>query len=251
MFYLSTTVICVSKSVFKKRLAKFKRILENKNKIVYNGVDTRIFCMDKAARDNFRFDLGINRHVLFGVVGNITPHKGQDLFLEGLAAVKRNRPGLPIKGLMIGRMLDRKYHANLEKMMRKHNLENDVIFLDYDENIKKIYSALDVFVLPTQREGFSRSVLEAMSTGLPVIATRLSEIEEAVIDGENAILIEPNDIDEMANAIIHIFSQSDLRTKMGQKNRKRAIDNFDLNSHLSAVQSLYEQLIDDSCSEKC
>ena len=86
-----------------------------------------------------------------------------------------------------------------------------------------------------------------MSTGLPVIATRISEIEEAVIDKENAILVEYKNIDEIAQAIIEISAHYDLRVKMGELNRKRAKNNFDLSYHKIAIQNIYEKLANGKC----
>ena len=95
--------------------------------------------------------------------------------MKALAKAKAHRPDLVAKALLIGRPLDSSFNEMLHQLVIDSDLNGDVIFLDYSERILEILSALDVFVLPSQREGFSRSLLEAMSIGLPVLATKISE----------------------------------------------------------------------------
>jgi len=244
---MAKAIICVSKSVFKKRFFELKKIISNKLYIVYNGVDTKSFRKELTVRKRIRSNLGVNGNLLFGMIGNIIPLKGQHFFLKGLAAAKKIKPSIQIKGLLIGRVLDQKYYMNLLNLVKKNGLANDILFLEYEKNIKNIFSALDVFVLTSKREGFSRSLLEAMSTGLPVIATRISEIEEAVIDRKNAILVEYKNIDEIAHAIIKMSDHNELRVRMGEMNRVRVKDYFDLSYHRIAVQNIYEKLVNGKC----
>ena len=130
----------------------------------------------------------------------------------------------------------------LHQLVIDSDLNGDVIFLDYSERILEILSALDVFVLPSQREGFSRSLLEAMSIGLPVLATKISEIEEAVSDNGNALLVDYNDVEEMAFGIIKLCEDKELRKKMGKSNRNRVIEKFNLESHTKSIETIYQSL---------
>ena len=114
--------------------------------------------------------------------------------------------------------------------------------MNYSDKIVEIFSALDIFVLPSRREGFSRSLLEAMSSGLPVLATKLSEIEEAVPNGENAILVNFNDVENLAAAIIQLYEDEKLRTKLGARNRKRVVGEFDLLSYAKTTEYIYDNL---------
>jgi glycosyltransferase involved in cell wall biosynthesis len=101
---------------------------------------------------------------------------------------------------------------------------------------------MDVFVLSSKSEGFSRALLEAMSSSLPILATRISEIEEAVADQKNALLINFEDVQSMASAIVTLANDEALRKRMGKKNRERAIEKFDLKGHAVAVENLYRKL---------
>jgi glycosyltransferase involved in cell wall biosynthesis len=239
----SKSIVCVSKSVGIKRFGRFGPLLEKKISVVYNGVDTSRFVRDEQARDHMRKRLSIQGNdVLFGMLGNIIPRKGYEFFLQSLAEAKKLNSQLPAKALIVGRPLDTGYHAMLIQLISDLHLQGNVIFEDYAENVQPILSAMDVFVLSSRSEGFSRALLEAMSSGLPVLASRISEIEEAVANQENAILIGFGDIESMASAIITFSENEALRKKMGERNRERAVEAFDLKAHASAVENLYRKV---------
>lgn len=243
---LAKTIICVSKGVEFTRFGRFGWWINKKIEVVYNGVDPNKFKKEKAAREKVRKDLRIRNEVLFGIVGNIIPLKGQDFFLRGLAKAKRTKPDLLMKTLIIGRPLDPPFNETVHRIVRDMNLSGDVIFRPYSEQITDIFSALDVFALPSRREGFSRSLLEAMSSGLPVLATRLCEIEEAAVGGKNAILVDFGDEERMASGIIKLCEDKMLRKSMGEKNRKRVAGQFDLRAHAKSVERIYRRLLSQS-----
>jgi glycosyltransferase involved in cell wall biosynthesis len=240
---LSGSIICVSQGVKIKRFSRFGRSINNKIHVVYNGVDTNRFYETDTQRNKTRNGLKItDKEILFGMIGSIVPLKGQDFFLEGLARAIKSKPDLPLKTVIVGRVLDPGYQEKLRRFVSREGLSDIVIFQNYREKISEIYSALDVFVLSSEREGFSRSLLEAMSSNLPVLATKIEEVEEAVVDGENGILVNRHDVDELAAAIIELAQNDTMRQRMGQLGRKRVVEEFDLSAHVKAVQDLYSNI---------
>jgi len=243
LIMLSKVIICVSKSVKKKRFGKFNKKIQNKIHVVYNGVNTAKFNFLKRTRHRVRRDLGIDKQLLIGIIGNIAPLKGQDFFIKAFAEAKGRNPNLRAKVLIIGRSLDINYDKKIHQLVYDFGLEDEVIFKTYSENILEIFSALDIFALPSKREGFSRSLIEAMSMSLPVLATKISEIEEAVLNGENAILANFNDTENLALAIIQLYEDKKLREKMGVNNRKRVAAEFDLVSHTKSIVNIYDKFL--------
>jgi glycosyltransferase involved in cell wall biosynthesis len=239
LILLSKVIICVSKSVEKKRFGRFNKWVKNKIKIVYNGVDTTKFSCQKGARQQVRKHLGVDSQLLFGIIGNIIPLKGQDFFLKGIARAKEYKSDLYVKVLIIGRSMDSEYANEIRKLVTDLKLNNDVIFMNYSAKIVEIFSALDIFVLPSRREGFSRSLLEAMSIGLPIIATKISAIEEALVDNKNGILVDFMNTKKMAFAILALCKNAALRKEMGLRNRLLADKRFSLASHTKRIESLY------------
>lgn len=240
---LANVIICVSKSVMLKRFSRFGQAMIKKIAVVYNGVDTVKFQARNGIRKQIRVRLRVQPNdILFGLVGNLIPRKAQNFFLKGLARARQINPHFSAKTVIIGRTLDCGYTQRLHQLVSELNLHDHVMFQDFSENIIDMLSALDLFVLSSKSEGFSRSLLEAMSVGLPVLATRIDEIEEAVTDGENAVLVNYNDVNTMAAAMLKLAEDEQLREKMGKANRKKVVQIFDLASHAKAVQNIYSRL---------
>ena len=242
---MSNVIICVSNSVKSKRFGRFGQQINKKIRIVYNGIDTNKFQVSNGSRYKVRTQLFVKSNdILVGLVGNIIPRKAQDFFLKGLAKAKHIRPDLGIKALLIGRPLDEEFGDYIRKLVIDLNLSSNVIFREFSDKIPNIFSALDIFALTSKSEGFCRSLLEAMMCGLPVIASKIDEIEEAVVDQKNAILVNINDIEKMASAIIRLCEDSFLRKKMGILNRNIAVKQFSLSTHVASIESIYNCLLD-------
>lgn len=218
--------------------------MHSKKKIViYNGVDNYRFNKNLKLRNMVRKTLGVENEILFGIIGNIIPLKQQDFLIKGFAKAKEKRPMISAKILIIGRLLDLEFNKKLRKLVMELNLDCDVIFKSYSDNIIEVFSAIDVFALLSKREGFSRSLIEAMSIGLPVLATKIGEIEEAVLNGENAILVNLNDIESLAFAIIQLVEHENLRKKMGRRNKERVIERFSITHHVESIQTIYSEIM--------
>ncbi len=243
---LANAIICVSKSVQLKRFGRFRRQINKKICVVYNGIDTNKFQVSDGSRFEVRTRLSMKANdILIGLVGNIIPRKAQDIFLKGFAKAKQLRPDIAVKVLLIGRHLDKRFSIYLRRLVTDLDLHSNVIFHEFSDEISNIFSALDIFVLSSKSEGFCRSLLEAMSCGLPIIASKIEEIQEAVVDKMNAILVDINDIDKMVFAIITLCEDSSLRNEMGILNRKIAVKQFSLSSHIVAIESIYDGLLDE------
>ena len=240
---LSDVVVCVSKSVQSKRFSRFGQAFKKKISVVYNGVNTGKFQERNGMRTKIRAKLGVDPDdIFFGLVGNIIPRKAQDFFLRGLATAKETNPNLLAKAVIIGRFLDKKYYQNLQQLVIDLNLQGRVMFQDFSENIIDIFSGLDIFVLSSKSEGFSRSMLEAMSFGLPIIASKIGEIQEGVGHRLNGILVDFNDVEKMAEGILELAGDEKLRKTMGAESRRLAVSQFDLSIHSRAIENIYHNI---------
>lgn len=240
---LAQAIICVSKSVHSKRFARFGKKINHKIAVVYNGVDTARFRKINEARQSLRKELKIKDETLFGIVGNIIPLKAHDFFLKGLGEAKERKPDIQVSVLIAGHVLDKSFDEKIRLIVSQMNMTRKIIFRPHSDEIAQVFSALDVFALPSRREGFSRSLLEAMSCGLPVLATKISEIEEAVVEGENAFLVNTGDEEAMANAIIRLTEDETIRKDMGERNRTRAVELFNLRRHAESVEMIYDSVL--------
>ncbi|EOG6176939.1 glycosyltransferase family 1 protein [Clostridium perfringens] len=134
----------------------------------------------------------------------------------------------------------------LESLLIKRNLQDKIImtgWLDKNEVEDRLKDTM-IFLLPSYDEGMPMSILEAMSFGIPIISTKVGSIPEVISDN-NGILIEPGNIDELANAIRYLVENKDKRIKMSTNNYKKIKENFDIEVNNSKLISLYEGLMKD------
>ena len=111
----------------------------------------------------------------------------------------------------------------------------------FDELIK-IYANADIFVLPSYYEAQGIVLLEAMASGLPCVATNIGGIPETVIDGKNGILVEPRNPMKLAQAILTLAEDEDLRLKYGRMGRKRVVEEYDWRKIASKTEKVYRRV---------
>jgi glycosyltransferase involved in cell wall biosynthesis len=211
-----------------------------------NGVDPELFrpAADALERANVRRSLGLDdRHVVVGIVGRIVREKG---FRELAAAAAVLCPKYPhLRLLVVGATLqtDRdQFDGRFRQLIADSGLTDRFVFTGHVDNVPELLRAMDVFVLPSYREGFPKSVLEAMASGLPVVATRIRGCREAVIDGVTGFLAPPQTVGPLATALDLLVCDDHARAGMGAAGRRRVLDNYTqarvVSTYLNAVSTL-------------
>lgn len=236
----SDKIICVSKAVKEKRFGLYSGI-KDKIEVIYNGVDTNKFNRDEVAREVVREELGIDADTsLVGMLGILVPLKGHTIMLRAFKRICKNHP--KAKLLIAGKIVDESYREQLERLVRDLKLTDRVIFAGERSDVNAILSALDIFVLPSEREGFSRALLEAMSCSVPIIATEVGGNIEAIVEGETGLLVDYGNVVTLANAVTYILNDPDRAKRIGISARKRAVDLFSITKHVSEIEELYSTL---------
>jgi glycosyltransferase involved in cell wall biosynthesis len=118
-------------------------------------------------------------------------------------------------------------------------------FLGYREDVPRLLAASDLAVLPSFSEGLPRSLLEAMGTGLPVVASGLDGIAELVVHGVTGLLVRPGSPAEFAEAVVRLLKDPELSREMGLRGKQRVEKYFHQAKMVSATERLYEQLMAD------
>jgi glycosyltransferase involved in cell wall biosynthesis len=129
----------------------------------------------------------------------------------------------------------------LEAFTRKLNLTQRVTFIGALPDTPKFLSELDVFVLSSLSEGMPISLLEAMAAGLPIVSTRAGGVDEVAIEGKNAFISEPADVDGLARAMIKMASRSDL-AEMGALGREKVKTGFRIENSWAEYHKLFLSL---------
>lgn len=203
-----------------------------------SGVDTTLFNQQDYNRTKLRQDAGVaENEVVFTLVTRLIWEKGIRELTEVFDAFKNEER--KIKLWIIGWSdKDNPRHVD-EGFIRSFDGHPVIAFLNRRENVRELLAMSDVFIYPSYyREGIPRSVLEALSMGLPVITSDMPGCKLTVEQGKNGYLINPKSIDELKLAVQNIISSDQLRN-FGLVSRKRAEDKFANNIIFSAIEKYY------------
>ena len=158
------------------------------------------------------------------IVGNVAalvPQKGQRHLVDAAAIVVRHVPDA--RFVIAG---EGELRASLEQQIRQHRLEKHVVLAGFRTDILSLHNGFDIFVMSSVTEGLGTSLLDAMAAGKPVVATSAGGIPEVVQDGETGFIVPTRDPQALADAVIRLLKDEDLRMRMGTAGRARAHARF-------------------------
>ena len=173
-------------------------------------------------------------------IGRLIPRKGFQFLIRALPHVNENAK-CQFEIEIVG---DGPYQDELIKLAEKLNVISQLHFsgsIPYSDLPKKYYEA-DIFILPSLAEGMPLVVLEAMGTGLPIIASRVQGIEELVAEDVNGAMFNPGDVEELANCLIKLINDGEMRVEMGKRSTEMVVP-FDWKNIADAYLTLYEDII--------
>jgi glycosyltransferase involved in cell wall biosynthesis len=175
---------------------------------------------------------------VIGVAARLVPMKGLEYLVAAVAELHRR--GLSCQLRIAGEGPSR---SAVENLVSALNIPDRVSLLGEYKEMPQFYRSLDVFALPSvSTEGLPLSVLEAMSTGLPVVSTLISGIPEAVVDGVTGTLVPARDANALADALEPLVRSRAQRDCMGQAGRYRAETQFSLERMTAEVAALYRDV---------
>ncbi len=205
-----------------------------------NGVDLTRFDPDRVGEEGrlrLRRELGARGdQIVVGMVGRLVAEKGYPEFLEAMSHLDDR-----YLAVCIGPDDEDKADA-LPRELIAGAESNGVRFLGMRTDVDELYRAMDIFVLPSHREGFPRSAMEAAAMGLPVVATDIRGCRDVVVESSNGLLVPLMDSVALAAAITLIGNDSELRRAMGEAGRLRARDHFDEHRVVGRVVGTYRRL---------
>ncbi|MEZ4970182.1 MAG: glycosyltransferase family 4 protein [Flavobacteriaceae bacterium] len=178
--------------------------------------------------ENYRFRQNNNdsQRIVFVLVARLIREKGVELFIEAAKTLKKEF--VEAEFHLIGEPDLSVSAVSTEKLERLHN-NNIIVYHGFQQNISHFLTSSDVFVLPTYyREGIPRSILEALSIGMPIITTNTPGCKETVTNKENGFLIEPNKLPPLTAAIRYFLENPETIRPMGIESRKLAEERFNV-----------------------
>jgi len=238
----SKKIIAVSESS-KKDIIKFFNVNEDKIDVIYEGVDESFRNkVDENKRKTIinKYELP-KKFILY--VGTYLPHKNLETLLCAFHSLKTNTD---IKHKLVLAGKKGKNYSVIAKLISDFNLEKDVLRLGFipDDDLPVIYNLSELFVFPSLYEGFGLPILEAMSCGVPVLASASSCLPE--IGGDAAEYFRPKDIEALGKKIFKIIKNSNLKVELREKGFQRA-KLFSWSRMAEKTLELYERVSNELC----
>jgi len=198
----------------------------SKIKVIYNGIKISNF-QAKAFQSEKEF--------LIASVGTLNPHKGMQFLIKAIPKIKTEFPGIRLE--IIG---DGPYKRVLINETKKLKLKDYVKFTGFVKDVEKYLTRFDLYVQPSLSESFGLAITQAMSVGLPVVATNTGGIPEVVTDGKSGLLVEAADPQALTDAILFLLRNPKKAREMGKVAEKEAKLKFDLDSMIKELEKVYE-----------
>jgi glycosyltransferase involved in cell wall biosynthesis len=221
-----------------RALFLYSRITNEKNSKVINGSGIDVKKLKRQSQPE-------SSSFTFLFVGRLLFDKGIREFEQAAALVKMKFPNT--KFLVIGEMNAQNPSAISENDLETWNKQNMIQYLGFQQDTRPFYEQAHCFVLPSYREGLSKSILEAMSMELPVITTDVPGCNSVVSEPQNGFLVLPKDEKQLAEAMIKTIQLSDnQRLEIGKNNRKKMVQGYSFQS----INETYFELIKTLCPNK-
>jgi glycosyltransferase involved in cell wall biosynthesis len=217
---LTDHFVCVSQD--SARVAVAQGISPRKVTHLWNGIDLT------------RFQPGGDPAGPAVLVARLSPEKDVATLLKATALVRRDAPDFRLE--IVG---DGVCMMELRQLAEELHLGDGVTFLGQRRDVPALLSRASLLVLSSLSEGVSLTLLEAMASGLPVVATRVGGNPEVVADGETGLLVPPADAPALAAALLRLHRDAEMRRRMGEAGRRRVERHFDVRGMVAAYERMY------------
>lgn len=228
-------VIAVSKSTADKYISN--GLKKEKVTVIHNGVDVEQFKKlpeEQNVKTRQQLHINTDDFVVINIARMEEERKGHETLLKAAQIVINKYPAT--KFVLIG---DGYLKKSLEERVEEYNIQQNCLFLGNNINIVDVLSMSDIFCLPSYWEGLPIVIAEAMSCGLPVVASDVSGIPEIVVDQETGFLVKPKDPTELADKIILMIENPEKVKTMSLNARERIKEHFNFNKLIQELEKVY------------
>jgi len=206
---------------------------------VPNGVDTSHFHpVDEVQKEDLKRQFNLPPLPIVVYSGRLESGKGLAELFKAWQFVARVGQGSFL--LVLG---DGSEKNNLINLAKELKITDSIRFTGHVDNVNEYLQISNGFVFPSNAEGLSNALLEAMATELPIVATRIGGTEEAIEDKKNGVLIEPGNVDELAKGITALLSQPELAHRLGEEARRTIEENYSIGIIGEKYLKVYEEMV--------
>lgn len=231
---------------FADQLAR-ARVCADRIAVCHNSVVPPIL-RSPQARSTLRRQLGINEgDKVIVSIGRLSREKGHPDLITAMEILGRTSPGSKPQLLIVG---DGPERPTLEKVAQTKGLSEQIVFVGHTDDVHKYYAVADIFALPSHSEGSPNVLLEAMSAGLPVVATAVGGIPEIAISGKNSLLVAAHNPGTFAQALARLLRNESIAQELGASARRHVQTSFSPEKQARSLLETYQQVLSPSSKHK-
>jgi len=232
-------VIAISKSVQKHLLEDF-HVPSDRVHLIYNGIELQRYRSIGSHKDHALMrSIGLKEDALvIGSIGRLSPVKGFNYLITAFKEVCSQNPDVRL--LIVGEGPEK---DALEKQVHRLAISEKVLLVSAEAPLEKYFSILDIFCLPSVREGLGLALMEAMAAGRACIASNIGGLPELITDNKDGILVSPEDPKALSDAILRLIRDIRLRQRLAESAAKRAEENFSIDNSVRETKKLYEEIM--------
>jgi glycosyltransferase involved in cell wall biosynthesis len=215
------------------------RFIRPRVEVLVNGVRVERFRQPESQRGDVREELAIGAdEVAVFTVANLRRQKAYPDLLRAAVRALDRQPRLRFFAVGQGPLRE-----ELEQLHGRLGLGDRFRFLGYRDDVARLLAGADLVVMASTFEGFPLAVMESLAAGVPVVATRVGGVPDAVSDGVEGLLVDPGDVPALAGAIVELASDADRRAQMARAARERGAT-FDVRASVQRTEELYRSLLE-------
>lgn len=232
----SDLIIAISEDVSKSLTEHGSE--QSKIKVIHNGIEILNINKTECSKQGFsRLALKYGDLVV-GMVGHFRPWKGQKIFVESLALVAKEIPNIMF--VIVGGVHDAEYYQQVMEYINDKNLKSNIVITGHQNNVHELIAAMDIVVVPSVPEPFGLVVLEGMMMSKPVISFNIGGPAEIIRHNITGYLVDKVDSTNLANAILYLTNEKELREKIGKAGRVQLEKEY---SHLLQGKRVTDEII--------
>ena len=232
--------LSVSEDLIKDIAAKFS-IKKSLFKTIHNGIDLNKFFVDSQSAFQKKRELGINQDTfIVGTVGRLDPIKHFHTLISAFAKFRHTQPNISAKLIIVGDGIERQ---KLQQLSDDFSISEDILLLGHRDDIPALLNMMDIFVLTSESEGLSNTIMEAMACGAPVLATDVGGNRELVVHGETGGLFPVDDIEVLAKELSSLYFDKVKRGSFSINSVARVQREFSIEIMVKKYENFYASLL--------
>ncbi len=233
-FFLKFIDLSICNSSHSKNILKKTYINQHKIRVIHNGVDTEHYKQSSNQGSSLKKKYNIGKdEIILGTVSNFRKEKNYPFLLKAFAEL-RQQHNLVLLCIGGGKELN-----EMKKYATKLGIQEKVIFTGYSDRVADHLTIMDIFLLCSIKEGFPNGIIQAMSAGVPVIASAIGGCKEIIDNEETGLLFPVNDFVEFKFCVNRLLKNSPYALKMGQKGRMKVSEEFSMQSMIQNYLSSF------------